>query len=144
MIPDIFNDLDIVKKIKEVRVGGPEKDYSCEKIKSWLNAVKGQGKTIVYETDSSKVHKHDFCSQTEIDFEIAVGDQSSSNKNERGMVMKMTCPTCKFSFLFFSGGESSSLLFPAWRHGRSNSRQISYSISRFFENHTLQDGPSWS
>ena len=99
LIPDIF-DTDIVKKIKEVRVGGPEKDYSCKKIKSWLNIVKGLGKTIVYETDNSKVHKHDFCSETKIDFEIAVGDQSSKNKNERGMVMKITCPSCKSSLLF--------------------------------------------
>ena len=40
LIPDIFNDIDIVKKIKEVRVGGPKSDYSCNKIESWLNAVK--------------------------------------------------------------------------------------------------------
>ena len=115
-IPDIF-DTDTIKKIKEVRVGGPEKDYSCKKIKSWLNIVKGLGKTIVYETDNSKVHKHDFCSETKIEFEIAVGDQSSSNKNERGMVMKMTCPTCKYSFVIFSVGESSSLLFPGDMEG---------------------------
>ena len=102
LIPDIF-DTDTIKKIKEVRVGGPQNDYSCNKIKSWLNTVKGLGKTIVYETDSSKIHKHDFCSETKIEFEIAVGDQSSKNKNERGMVMKMTCPTCKSSSLLFPG-----------------------------------------
>ena len=89
----------LVNKIKEVIFGGPESDYSNTTIDKWLNKTK---KPVEYQYDSNKVHKYNFCGN-DINFEVVVGKTSKKGKdfkNERGMVMKMSCKSCKSSLLF--------------------------------------------
>ena len=103
-IPQVFDlntdkDKILVNKIKEVIFGGPETDYSNSTIDKWLNKTK---KPVEYQYDSTKVHKYNFC-ENDINFEVVVGNPSKKRKdlkNERGMVMKMSCKSCKSSLLF--------------------------------------------
>ena len=99
-IPAIFDvkaspSLAIVGKIREVIVGGPPSDYSCKRIQEWLTIIKS-AKPVEFLTDASKIHKLPLCKDTRIEFYAAVGDSKVQRaKNERGMVMKLICPSCK-------------------------------------------------
>ena len=98
-IPAIFDKDEspsIVGKIRKVIVGGPQGDYSCKKIWNWLRMIKDQGIPIKFETDASQIHQLFLCKDTRIEFYAAVGDSTvKTAKNERGMVMKLICPSCK-------------------------------------------------
>ena len=98
-IPAIFDKDEspsIVGKIREVIVGGPQGDYSCKKIWNWLRMIKDQGKNVAFLTDSSQSHKLPLCKEKKIEFHAIVGNSEVKRaKNERGMVMKLICPSCK-------------------------------------------------
>ena len=123
-IPAIFDvkaspSLAIVGKIREVIVGGPPTDYSCKKINDWLNII-NSAKSVTFLTDSSKVHKLHLCKDTRIEFYAAVGDSTvKTAKNERGMVMKLICPSCKGSD---TPPRSASLLFAGDMEGPTATR----------------------
>ena len=97
-IPEVFDlNTQLVNKINKIIVGGPMTDYSSNKIKKWLNGV---NKSVEYQHDSTKIHKYYFC-EDDITFEVVVGNANRKDlKNERGMVMKMSCTSCKSSLLF--------------------------------------------
>ena len=110
-IPAIFDETEspsIVENIIEVIIGGPEsdytckrqRDYSCKRLRDWLVMIKNrnQGKpdVVKFLTDSSQSHKLHLCKETKIEFHAIVGDSKVLKaKNERGMVMKLICPSCK-------------------------------------------------
>ena len=109
-IPAIFDKDEspsIVDNIIEVIIGGPEsdytckrqRDYSCKRLRDWLVMIKNrnQGKpdVVKFLTDS-KLHPLSLCEETKIEFHAIVGDSKVLKaKNERGMVMKLICPSCK-------------------------------------------------
>ena len=106
-IPEVF-DLNtdkgniLVNKIEKVIIGGPRTDYAnnTELIKYWLNEREIKNR-VKYQNDSSRIHEYDFCKDKDIDFKVVVGENSNPKcKNERGMVMKMSCKSCNSSLLF--------------------------------------------
>ena len=89
-IPYIFH-TSIQKLVKEIIVGGPKQDYSAKTIANWLASFN----KVEYLVDS-KVYIYQFCKNVE--FKVIVG--GGKDKNQRGMVMKMSCKSCKSSLLF--------------------------------------------
>ena len=104
-LPKVFDaakNPELVKKVKKVIFGGPISDYTNNAIKIWLNKVKKLGKPIESFNDSRKIHKYNFCGDADFPFEIVAGDGNikQGNKNERGIVMKLSCLSCNSSLLF--------------------------------------------
>ena len=122
---DVNESPDLVGKIKEVVLGGPRDDYSCKKIREWLNMIFENNKSVTFLTDSSKVHQLSLC--TGIEFHVAVGNSEVKRaKNERGMVMKLNCPSCKGSD--DTPPRSASLLFAGDMEGLITAKALAESF----------------
>ena len=105
-IPALFSNSRYLSMINEVIVGGKESDYSNNLIKNWLQNVT----KVHYLSNSFTMNdNYNFCYDERFKFEIIVGNSSRSStlKNERGIVMKLSCPSC-----LDSGGRNVSVLFP--------------------------------
>ena len=76
-----------------VVLGGDIADYKSD-LKTWLENVAGSREFL----DRDK--RIDFCSNSRIWFDLMPGNRKSRNTNERGMLMKLNCETCKSSLLF--------------------------------------------
>ena len=82
--------------VKKIIVGGPKKDYSAKTIAKWLAYFSSKVEYLV----DSKTYIYQFCENVE--FKVIVG--GGNDKNQRGMVMKMSCTTCELeSSLLFAG-----------------------------------------
>ena len=75
----------------ETIVGGKLDDYGS-------SITGANGKVVADKSGEMKVH--DFCNNQDITFTLLQGSLESDNKNERGMLMKLSCKTCKSSLLF--------------------------------------------
>ena len=96
-IPKVFDfssepGIKLIKKIQEVIIGGPPSDYQAKAIKFWLAAIESLKIPVKSVTNTKTIQKYDFCKDKDIMFEIVAGDASS--KNERGMVMGLSCDSC--------------------------------------------------
>ena len=134
-IPAIFDlkaspSLAIVGKIREVIVGGPPSDYSCNRIQVWLKII-NSAKPVKFLTDSSKIHQLDLCEDKRIEFYAAVGDSKVPRaKNERGMVMKLICPSCKGSD---SPPRPASLLFAGDMEGPGTATRLAETFPKLLD-----------
>ena len=54
----------------------------------------------VVADNSKEMKEHYFCNNQDITFTLLQGNLTSRNKNEGGMLMKLSCKTCKSSLLF--------------------------------------------
>ena len=82
---------ELINKITEVIVGGPSADYQANTIKSWLLNIK---KNVTYISDTKNIVTYDFCRNKDVEFEIVAGTADPKLKNQRGMVMKLSCESC--------------------------------------------------
>ena len=89
----------LINKIKEVIVGGPEVDYQGTTIKSWLQKMK----KVTYISDIKKIETYYFCSEVfkDVEFNVVAGTAANKKlKNQRGMVMRLSCKSCGAQLLF--------------------------------------------
>ena len=116
-IPRLFDsNSDLISKIREVIVGGPDTDYSANTISRWLNYIENHERKPVYYIHGDKYHKlpdqplPGLCSDPDIVFEIATrtGPQDAKKKNERGMVMRLSCESCGSQLLLAGDMEDDS------------------------------------
>lgn len=107
-IPLVFdinniNGKKLFDKIKEVIVGGPVTDYNSKTIKKWLKSVEN---ILTYMEDSKNIQEYNFCDDEDFVFEVLAGNgnadpnKKSALKNQRGIVMKMSCIPCEDQVLF--------------------------------------------
>ena len=75
----------------EIILGGKLSDYE--------SSIKTANAKVVADR-SYEMKEHDFCNNQDITFTFLQGNLESSNKNENGMLMKLSCKTCKSSLLF--------------------------------------------
>ena len=75
----------------EIIVGGKLSDYE--------SSIKNANAKVVADK-SKEMKEHDFCNNEDITFTFLQGNLESRNKNERGMLMKLSCKMCKSSLLF--------------------------------------------
>ena len=75
----------LVGKIKTILVGGELDDYPAYIKNIATNDVSGDT---------------NFCNNKKIKFEFLQGNFGSTNKNEKGLLMKLSCNTCQSSLLF--------------------------------------------
>ena len=75
----------LVGKIKTILVGGELGDYPAYIKNNATNDVSGDT---------------NFCKNKKIKFEFLQGNFGSTNKNEKGLLMKLSCNTCQSSLLF--------------------------------------------
>lgn len=94
----------LINKIEEVIVGGPDVDYQGTTIKSWL-----EKKPATYISDNKKVVTYDFCRSKDVKFEVVPGTAANPKlKNQRGLVMRLSCKSSRRVKLNFS-------LLETWR-----------------------------
>ena len=76
-------------------LGGKEADYQSD-LRTWLKKIAGRVEFL------ASAKRENFCSNSRIWFDLLPGNLKSGNANERGMLMKLHCQTCK-SLLLFTG-----------------------------------------
>ena len=109
-----------------VILGGKEQDYS-KALKTWI-------KKIAAKVEILTSHKRE--NANIIWFDLMPGNKNSRNANERGMLMKLHCKTCKSSPLFTGDMEGpTAKAFGTTSDGSYQELPACY---------PLQDGPSWS
>ena len=74
-------------------LGGKEADYRSD-LRTWLKNIAGRVEFL------ASAKRENFCSNSRIWFDLLPGNLKSGNGNERGMLMKLHCETCKSSLLF--------------------------------------------
>ena len=95
----------ITKRIKYVLVGGKASDYK------WVTLKK------VNVFSSSSITKYNFCNSPNIIFEILDTGDKFSGKNQRGMVMKLSCKKCGSQLLFPGDMEGDAAKYLATNYG---------------------------
>ena len=97
-IPKVFDTtpigLQLISKIKEVIVGGPQGDYSAATISRWLNYIANHEHKPVHFISGLQYQQLSICPDPDIVFEVATRAAQTDSKNERGMVMKLSCEPC--------------------------------------------------
>ena len=76
-----------------VILGGKEGDYS-KALRTWLKGITAKVKILTGRK------RENLCSNADIWFDLVPGNVNSRNVNEKGMLMKLHCNTCKSSLLF--------------------------------------------
>ena len=120
-IPKVFDTttpigMQLISKIREVIVGGPDTDYSATTISRWLRYIENHERKPVHYIHGDKYHKLPdqllprLCSDPDIVFEIVTrtGPQDAKKKNERGMVMRLSCEACGAQLLLAGDMEDDS------------------------------------
>ena len=104
-----FVSLPSKNKVRAI-LGGREGDYKAQLV----NKVEEVAEKVEYVTEKKREY---FCEDTSILFDLLPGNQSSSNTNERGIVMKLHFNnTCKSSLLFTADMEGPTAKEMAAKH----------------------------
>lgn len=99
-IPKLFDSMELISKIKEVIVGGLPADYSAKTISSWLNSIAHHKPDSVKSINGDTYHKLSICPDPDIVFEVASRTAHTNSKNQRGMIMRLSCVSCGSQLLF--------------------------------------------
>ena len=139
MIRKVFN-TDFIKipprNMITVILGGNEADYRRDFL-VWLRRIAAnfhfqQGITL-----------KNFCNNPDIWFQLAQGNLQARNKNEKGMLMKMSCKTCLSSLLFTGDMEGPTAINMATNpHYRNILRTTHYKMAHHGASN-LANHPTW-
>ena len=93
----------LISKIAKVIVGGPLADFQANAIKFWLDnrSIKKKVTSISDTKRSFEIVTYNFCRNKDVKFEVVAGTAANPKlKNQRGMVMKLSCESCGSQLLF--------------------------------------------
>ena len=137
MISRVFNTDFPPKNMITVILGGNEADYIRRGFLAWLRRISAnvhfqQGNTL-----------ENFCNNPDIWFQLVQGNLQSENKNEKGMLMKMSCRTCLSSLLFTGDMEGPTAINMATNpHYRDFLRTTHYKMAHHGASNLAND-PIW-